>query len=511
MMRRSYIGLGLFSLVLAGLAVFLVWPRFDGLYGQDPFGYYLYARDELGGALAAGKRFPPFFWPPGYPLLLWVGSLLSGWTPRIGQVINLGAGLAVGWGTVWLAGEVTREEERPFVWLAGMFVLCTGQLWQSAVVVMADLVGLAGATLGVAAVVHWWQLTAGETGERRYYHGWLWLGAGLLAYGILSRWGQGLAAVAVAVPVWGRLIWLGWRGRGREMLGVAVVAALVVITVLSPMWWGWLVGDVVSVGRQAEGPIFAGNFGVYRWQLNHAWQSSFVTTDGLLQYRWPNGIYYLLAPAHRYYFTVWFVLLLPVGLWRCGRRGRGLHWVVVVWAGLVYLFHIGAAWQNFRFTLAYLPPLAILAMWGVIELKKWVPIRFLVGYLLVGWTMMMMGGWELTQFFVERKAAELATVTWVEEQMTGDDLLLTFNVTPTFRFYGQREYADLYYLTVADMEQLVADHDTVWVLIKEEEITVQWADLSPGQNWAWLEAYGVDLVGRDQSYQLWIVTGQSDS
>ena len=55
----------------------------------------------------------------------------------------------------------------------------------------------------------------------------------------------------------------------------------------------------------------------------------------------------------------------PVG--RRPRAGaRPTLLLIVGWAAIVYAFHAGAPWQNFRFTLAYLPPLAILVAAGLV-------------------------------------------------------------------------------------------------------------------------------------------------
>ena len=61
-------------ILLVGVAVL---PRFDGLYGQDPFAYYDYATGPLRSALLALQLPPPFTWPPGYPLLVALASFLG--------------------------------------------------------------------------------------------------------------------------------------------------------------------------------------------------------------------------------------------------------------------------------------------------------------------------------------------------------------------------------------------------------------------------------------------------
>ena len=68
-------------LVPVGLLVIV--SQFDGLYGQDPYAYYAYATGPLRVSLLSGRLWPPppFFWPPGYPLLMSALSLVIGATP----------------------------------------------------------------------------------------------------------------------------------------------------------------------------------------------------------------------------------------------------------------------------------------------------------------------------------------------------------------------------------------------------------------------------------------------
>src|SRR5258706_6346821 len=96
----------LFLLSLLAHAGALFGQGFDGLYGQDPFAYYGYAVGPLRGALLSFQPWPPFFWPPGYPLLITLGTLLFGTTPLVGQWISLLAGSLVTVLTYALASEV---------------------------------------------------------------------------------------------------------------------------------------------------------------------------------------------------------------------------------------------------------------------------------------------------------------------------------------------------------------------------------------------------------------------
>src|SRR5262245_52261785 len=116
--------------------------RFDGLYGQDPFAYYDYAVGPLRQSLGQLRPPPPFYWPPGYPLLVTLSSLSIGARPLAGQLVSLiGSGLVAVFTTllareVWLA--LPRRDERsrlagPVAMpaIAGLAMALCGQLWQS--------------------------------------------------------------------------------------------------------------------------------------------------------------------------------------------------------------------------------------------------------------------------------------------------------------------------------------------------------------------------------------------
>src|ERR671935_200217 len=72
--------------VAAALAARLAWP-FDGLYGQDAFAYFRYAR-ALWPWLLRGEPLPIYYWPAGYPLLVALVLPLAGWGSAGGQAVS---------------------------------------------------------------------------------------------------------------------------------------------------------------------------------------------------------------------------------------------------------------------------------------------------------------------------------------------------------------------------------------------------------------------------------------
>src|SRR5262249_35149002 len=142
----------LLGLIVAVPAAGMAWQRgFDGLYGQDAYAYFEYAVRSVRDSLEHHTPLGPFFWPPGYPILVALASFVLGSTPLAGQAVSLAMGAVVPVFTALIVRELWPTEPALAV-LAGVLAAMPGQLWQSSVVVMADTTGLALATFAAWAL-----------------------------------------------------------------------------------------------------------------------------------------------------------------------------------------------------------------------------------------------------------------------------------------------------------------------------------------------------------------------
>ena len=241
---------------------------------------------------------------------------------------------------------------------------------------------------------------------------------------------------------------------------------------------------------------------VYSWNPLNALRREFVTSDGLLSYPWPNGLWYALAPAHRFYFTPLLAPLLLPGLWAVARRRAAAPlFLLVGWVAAIFIFHAGAPWQNFRFNLAHLPPLAILLAIGVETVALWLVRRLhngavrrlallvLAGYVLAGMLLMARGGWRLTRSFVDRKNAELALVRQVEAKVQPDAQLVTFGLTLTFQHYSHLPTYEIYYQDEPSLKALASAPQPLYVLLNLDNVETQWQGQSPEVNYRWLQQH----------------------
>jgi 4-amino-4-deoxy-L-arabinose transferase-like glycosyltransferase len=489
--------------LLAGCALaVLALTRFDGLYGQDSFAYFHYATGPLRQSLARWQLPPPFFWPPGYPLMVAAMSAVVGVAPIAGQIVSVAAGAAVPAFTILLARElgtderaglpVARDRWLPVSLLAGLIAAVTGQLLQSSLVVMADTLGLAAATAGTWAMARY-----RRTGAAR----WLLLSALAFAWAILTRWIYGLVAVPIAI--WGAML-LGRRSRRTALLhgaGAAVVGIAILAPTVAPAVLG-LIG-----GGNAP---FAGDLQVYSWSPLNALRAAFTTGDGQLAYSLPNGLYYALAPANWWYFSPLLAALIAPGVWAVVRQKRTpALGILVAWAAIVLAFHAGAPWQNPRFTLAYLPPLAIFAAVGYDQLRRASHAQVRAGvaaWMLAGLALAAAGSAVVTQEFIERKQHDVAIVRWVDGLAPANGQLLAFGLTATSQEYGRLQTLDLSEVSVERIGALLADGRPTLVLVDVNALERQWTGRVPWERYhALLAAPGLTPLGTRGGFTLFAV------
>src|SRR5579859_166163 len=492
---------GLFLLALLVRSGSLLGQGFDGLYGQDPFAYYGYAIGPLRSALLSFQPWPPFFWPPGFPLLITLASLFFGASPLVGQWISLLAGSLVTVLTYALAREICldlQDIEISTSWvplLAGLVTVFHPQLWQSSIVLMSDTVSLAAGTLGGWALARYARLNRTR---------WLALSAAALAYAMATRWAYALEAIPCAIYAFYLLLSRTRGQRARTVRGAAEAAlsgGVVLAALLGP-------GLLARSGPAA--PAFTGDLEVYSWSPLNFFRRQFATIDGLLSYRLPNGLYYALSPGHPDYFTPLLAVLLVPGLWLLLRRRRAMPLVLLLaWPVMVLGFHAGAPWQNFRFTLAALPPLAVLVALGAAQAVDWLGPRrgwLIYGLIAAGLAWQLWAGVVLAQQFIVRKRGELAVVSAVEAQAPPNAQLLTFSITGMFDFYSRLDTHELWGLNASQVAGLVADGRPTLLLLDVANVEAQWQGHAPATNYHWLrDGPGLDPLGQFQNYTLFRV------
>jgi 4-amino-4-deoxy-L-arabinose transferase-like glycosyltransferase len=483
---------------------FILTRDFDGLYGQDPYAYYGYATGALREALLGLQLPPPFAWPPGYPLLVAFASLLVGTAPAAGQTISLLSAAIVPPATGLLAYELlpdlAHRRRTAIALLAGLLVALVGQLWQSGVVVMSDTTGLALATTGAWALARY----ANTAGLR-----WIMLAGAALALAISVRWAYGL----VALPLGLLGLYLIVRGRPSRPISIhlavpAVAAVLILTPTVLPM----------AMAALGGGPIpFAVDFAAYHWDLFNALRSQFETVDGTLSYGLPTGAYYLGTLAQWYFFTPLALALVVPGLAYVVRTSTAVRMTMLLaWPAITLGFLIGSSYQNPRFLLPVLPPLAILIALGGAQLSVHLQRRVGRGLaatplvlVALGAVVMLVGAHRLTSDFIDRQQTDRQAARALAASLPPEARMVSFGPTLSLR-YDLRDEGDevleLWELSPEAALALAAAGQPMYLLVDAEAMENQWAALPVGATFQALrDGPGLHAVARNGIYTLFEV------
>ena len=483
------------------LVALLFVPQFDGLYGQDSFAYYNFAIDGIRPNLLRIDQWPAFFWPPGYSFFAALTSIIVGKQPLAGQLVSIISGATIPIFTALFAREVwpsTGRNKWHVPLIAGLLAAGSGQLWQSSLVVMSDAVSLAFGTFSMWMVARYGKQ---QTAPR------LWLATAAMSLAVLSRWAYPL----VAIPCTIYTVWAMRPLPRKTAMRHIALAGITVIVILAPLWVAILQQKMFE---PADVIAYIGDLQKYGWNPVNALNRVHETNDGVLRYALPNGIYYATSPAHPLYFGPLLALFGLPGLWfMWQKRSRDIMLLLLAWIGLVMFFHVGAPHQNFRFTLVFLPPAAILVAVGLVELCRKIPQksqRLLALYCVVGYGWALFSGYTNLQQFVDRFDRWQQSALWTEMQTPDNATLLTFDITLTAQHYTSRNVIELFYLSDSELKAISAETAPLYLLLDLNKVETQWLGKAPSNHYHWLrDNVGLREVGESGGFTLFEVMKQN--
>ena len=489
--------------VVVALAARLAWP-FDGLYGQDAFAYFRYAR-ALWPWLLRGEPLPIYYWPAGYPLLVALALPLFGGSSAAGQAISI-ASIAVAAGcTFLLSRELLPDAPGGWVaaWLAGLAVALGGDALRAGLVTMSDALALAGCAAALWTLARYRRTRRGR---------WLAVAAVALGWAVITRWVCGL----LALPMLGFLI-------ADCRLQIADCRSLnpkVKLHFLVAFVLGALIVIPQVLFSQKSPEALSEHQWLVTWNIANIWRRDFVTVDGAQQYQLPVGVYYLTRMAWpSFLFPLLALLCLPGALWLARRRRWPALALLVGWPLLLWLFLAGIPYQNARFILPALPALAVLAGlgggWAYERTRDgrretddgrrrsdWAGVMLTVS-LFVSLAGSLAWGLRDYRYLVAYKNEQLALVEWARAQMAVGSTLITFGATLTFQHYTNGDVRELFYLAPLDLDAIAQQPQPVYLLLDVGTIERQWAGLRPQQDYHYLQEHpGLELVGQRGAYTL---------
>lgn len=474
--------LALFASALAVRLLVIALARFDGLYGQDAYAYYDYARQLI--TTPFGTPLPGLvYWPLGYSALASVFMRFTGLAPLGAQLASVvtGAALAplVYLVTLEILESLPPSQARPHshtAFAAGLITTLSGQLLQSSIVVMADIPALFWGTLSAYAWLRF---------DRTRQPFWLPFAAAALALAIVTRWiFAGLilpfglfACLTLYHPV-------ALSPRHRVSLAIALILFSLV---LLPQFY---------FSQTSAAPVLSHSW-LLSWNPLNAFRTSFDNPDGHFDYRLPPILFYAEPFFHPFYL---FPLLTPfilVGAWRL-RRARALI-LLGGWALGVYFYLIGIPYENFRFGLACFPPIVLLAALGLDSIKlpftlsaRSIPVepRHRAASLWGLVTLSLLASLPFTHrglsAFLAIKSRELAAAHYLQSQIPPRATVLTFGLTLTLDHYTDLSAVDLSVQSPETLRVFACSAPPAYLFVETENLAAQWAGKTPEVNFHWL-------------------------
>jgi 4-amino-4-deoxy-L-arabinose transferase-like glycosyltransferase len=463
--------------LLSRLTMLAAYP-FDGLYGQDSFAYFDFARQLQ--QLQPGA----FFWPWGYPAVLAVGFALLGAQAEAGQLISLLMGAALAPLTYILARQIGGGRIGALV--AGVLMAICGQAMQSSLVLMADVPALFWALL--SAIILWHGI---KTDSSK----WMVLAAALLAFAGITRW----LYLILVLPFAAAVQPFRWR--------TLMMAALVGIS---------MVGGQLLLGRISQSPGLHHD-DLTSWSATNAWQKGFDNPDGHFEYPTNNAAFYAQPFYSAYYLAPVFTPFVIIGALALVIQRRAARAMLIGWALLPYLFLIGIPFQNIRFPLIVFPAVAALAGVGLemvyaaaqhTRLRRLAPPLILV-ILLGGSALTLDASRKMIVPFIQAQQKDRAVVQWASRQIPPEATVYTFGITQTLKHYTDLNVRELYGETPESLAAQWLPDKADYLLLNVWSVENQWAGLSPQIAYHWLRNNrGLVRLGSQNNYLLFYVNGR---
>ena len=457
-MRRAA---GPFALaLLIACVVRLAFP-FDGLYGQDAFAYFRFAR-AIVPHLRTGAPLPVLYWPRGYPAAVAALLPLSAGGPVAGQLVSA---LACAWtaaATFLLARELQPRGD-PDGWIApavaGLCAGASGIALRAGQVVMAD-----GLAIGLAATALWCAARVVRTGRAA----WLVPCGMAAAWGAVTRWQIGV----IVIPIGVALIAAKRRpDAGAQVWWMAALAAAALIVVPQ------------LVAARAVPAALGQHEWLQRWNPVNALGRDFQTTEGHARYHFPVGLFYLLRlgwPDALFPTVAVLALFGAATIWRA--RDWPAAALLLGWPAATWVLISGIPYENPRFIWPALPSIAALAGYGFRELSRRAS-RGRRTALAVGLGASLAAGLCFAAReharTVRGKNADRAVVAWVDATVPPGSTVWRAGGTLTAEAYGSTPIRDVYRSTPADIPALLDAWCPCYYLEQRDDIEKQWAGLPP--------------------------------
>ena len=443
--------------------VLLKYNNFDGFYGQDSYAYFENSKVFI-ESLYKFQIPPNFYWPIGFYILTFIFNILTiGNTPLASLLVSITAGSLLPGATYLLSLELTKEyfektKAKKISVYAGLIICFSGVMIKSGLVIMSDMPGLLFAVLSIYYFAKFL-----SDNKNRY----ILYAISFLSFSILIRYLNILLIILF-------VIFFFATPHKKEVYNLKIVflSLLAAFVIFSPQLY-YIFKFGISYLRIEEGP----GVWVTNWNPLNFFKRDFFTTDGTMNYRFWNLGYYFSFIFHPLYLSL-FGLSFFAGLYFCLKNKlKNIILFILPWIFIYIIYLSGNPFQSGRYALNYFPALAIIASIGIFEIN----INILYKNIFIIISLLLLLAYGLYHFnnFAADKNKDLKTIEYLNNNIQGNSLLLSFEITGAVNHYTKLENKDLYYFNAQTINQLIdSSRKDVYMIIPESKIQTQWKGLT---------------------------------
>ncbi len=481
--RSKDIGAGLLLLCI-GLVVrvnVINHSGFNGLYGQDAYAYYDFAQ-AIHAFVTEQTPLPQFYWPVGYPLLIWLGQQIFSPAVWMAQLINIWLGA--------LCGVLLYIAARQFglgvvgAFLGGLALSVSGQLMQSSVVIMTDVPALALSLIALTTMLQY-----RKSGKAV----WLLIASGAIAWAGIMRWIYWIIWLPLGM-IW---LWRIYETHTFSWRAIGLSGTVVLVVVLPQVLY-----MSYSTTSSPNHPH------LQAWSPSNWFKSSFDHIDGHFDYAQVNAVFYGRSfwDSGEFYLSPLLGGLAIIGCIYALKRHKFLLLISIIWALPPYLFLAGIPYQNIRFGLILAPIAALLVSAGIHAIFQYRQRHIAAGLLLViplvGIAHTYSHGIQTAQNFVQYHMREKAIAMSLAAYIPPEAEVYVFGLTLILQHETPLNIYELYYETSETLAATLTD-ENAYLLVNVWVIENQWRGKPLQDTYYWLrDEVGLDIVARNGNYTL---------
>lgn len=454
----------LFALAFIFRVLLLIVFKFDGLYGQDAYGYLEYTK-KFYDALLHFQIPPPYYWPIGFPFFTSVFTIFTAGNVWLaGLLVSLNSGSLCAGFVYLLTFELfpeTNEEQRKKISLyAGLIAAFIPLLVKSSIVLMSDSLAIMFASWSM------WQAVK-YTNEFKLKY--LIFASITLSLAVITRYGYALLAVPIIIFV----IYTSIKKKNNAcfLIRDIVISSVSGIIIFIPQLYYIFQNGIPNFHTE-------GGVGIWpaMWSPLNFFRSNFTTFDGTMHYRMWNALYNLSPVFHPFYLSVFGFSFLAGAYLLLKKKKYKVIVFSLSWFLVYYLFFSGGAYQALRFLISFMPVMIIVSAYGLAEfnIKDYYKKLFLYFGLAVFTAFIF---YHMSVFAVQ-KNREFEVVNWVNANIPDSSKVFSFDVTLAINHYTKIK-ADEFFNNKEDELKNKIDssvHD-VYFILPAENIKTQWKGL----------------------------------